>query len=216
MTRINTIISEISKVNKVKVIDIGCDHGFCGIQLLNINPKAFIYNIDKNVKPLISCINNYIKHNHNNRAEFFVADSLNVLDKEIVYDYCIISGLGANTIVDIISTSWFSNIKKLIIQANNNQEEIRTLVNDKKWNLYKEIFIKENDYYYNIMMIDTWTKSKISKKDRFLAKIETIQDNRQYKDFLTNRLSSLKQYANEKSRTTNKQIKMIEKRLRVI
>ena len=152
-----------SLVNKdAFTLDIGTDHAYLQIYLINNNNtnKVISSDISKNV--LSQSINNLKKYNLDDKVLLVQSDGFNNIKDNV--DIAVIAGMGAHTIINIIN-----NAKKLpdkiIIQSNNNVDKIRKYMQGINYKIIKEMVVYENNKYYIIIKYekgkDNLTKEEI-------------------------------------------------------
>lgn len=137
-----------------KVIDIGCDHALLDIYLVknNIVNNVLISDISKNA--LEQGIDNIKKYNLESNIESRCGNGLEVLNEKDNIDTVIISGMGTNTILDILNNKYLENINKLIIQSNKDYDLLRSEVIKLGFKILEEEVIVDNDkLYINIVFI---------------------------------------------------------------
>ena len=83
-----------------KVIDIGCDHGFLSIFLAKKYDNIKIIASDINENALGNAIENINKMNLQDKIDVRLGNGLDVISA-LEIDTIVISGMGANTIVEI-------------------------------------------------------------------------------------------------------------------
>ncbi len=143
--RILTITSFINEDDSV--IDVGSDHGYISINLKEQYPSMNILATDISSNALSYAINN-IK-NKNLDIKTMVTDGLKDIDLSL-YDTVIIAGMGTSTILNILSID-LDNIKRLIIQSNNELELLRSSVVKLGFCFNDNKIVKDNDKYYEVM-----------------------------------------------------------------
>lgn len=151
----NRLKSLVKYVNEEdKVIDIGCDHALLDIYLVknNIVNNVLISDISKNA--LEQGIDNINKYNLESNIESRCGNGLEVLNEKDNIDTVIISGMGTNTILDILNNKYLENINKLIIQSNKDYDLLRSEVIKLGFKILEEEVIVDNDkLYINIVFI---------------------------------------------------------------
>ena len=151
----NRLKSLVKYVNEEdKVIDIGCDHALLDIYLVknNIVNNVLISDISKNA--LEQGIDNIKKYNLESNIESRCGNGLEVLNERDNIDTVIISGMGTNTILDILNNKYLENINKLIIQSNKDYDLLRSEVIKLGFKILEEEVIVDNDkLYINIVFI---------------------------------------------------------------
>jgi len=131
----------------VRVIDVGCDHGYLDIYLtLNNNNKCIATDINENA--LNSAITNIKKYKLGKKIQTKLTDGLTGIKIES-NDNIVIAGMGTSTILDILSTNKLSDT--LIISSNNNIELLRREVVKLGYIIDTEMFIIDKDKPYIII-----------------------------------------------------------------
>lgn len=148
--RMLTIIDFVNK-NDI-VADIGADHGLLAVALLLQEKVKYIYITDYNKLPLEVAKNNLIKYGINQKFILICEWGLKFLKQQII-NTCIIAGMGANLIIDILADD-SNNIERYIIQANNNVNKVRNWVKNNNYFIEAETIVYENSVYYEIIVIN--------------------------------------------------------------
>jgi len=143
--RLNTIASFIK--NKSNVVDIGCDHAYLDIYLIkNKNCKCIACDINENA------LNNAKKNIKNydliDKIDNKLTDGINGINIKKT-DTIVISGMGTNTIIHILSNKKLSN--NIIISSNNDIEKLRLFMMSINYYIFNEKFILDNNKPYIII-----------------------------------------------------------------
>lgn len=148
-----------------KIIDIGCDHALLDIYLVKNKLVKSLIASDIHKKALETGIENVNKNNLQDKIDIRLGDGLSVLTKKDTVDTIIISGMGTTTILNILNNNYLKNIKKLIIQSNNDYYELRKNINDMGFIIKNENFIIDNNKYYINIVFVRGEKINYSKKE---------------------------------------------------
>lgn len=141
-------------VDTKKVIDVGCDHGYLDIYLtLYKDCKCIATDISKNA--IKSCIDNINSYNLKDKIEVMVTDGINGI-KINTDDTIVLSGMGAKTIIDILSNKNLPN--NIIISSNNHLEELRRFMIGIGYHINNEVYILEHDIHYVIIKFEKGIK----------------------------------------------------------
>lgn len=156
--RLLSLASFVSK--KDNIADIGCDHGLLSIYLLENNLCQNIIASDINANALSQAQKNIKLHNLNLKT--YLSDGLKDIPLKGL-NTLIISGMGTNTILNILEDgSKLKKISKLIIQSNNDLELLRTSLNNKNYYLQDDICLKDkNKWYITCLFIKSTKKNTI-------------------------------------------------------
>lgn len=160
-----------------RVIDVGCDHGYLDIYLTLNNENKCIAT-DINEKALNSAINNIKKFNLEDKIETKLTDGLKDI-KVNRKDNIVISGMGTNTIVKILSSSPLSNT--LIISSNNHIDLLRREVVKLGYYIDTEIFIIDRNKPYVIIKFKRGFR-KYNLNDFMFGPI--LKNNVQYRNYM--------------------------------
>ena len=147
-------LEEISKlVDKGCIIaDIGTDHGYIPVYLLekNIVPYAILSDINKG--PLENASEEVRKRKLTDKVSLRLGGGLSVL-KEGEVDEIIIAGMGGILISEIIEADYniCKSAKKLILQPMQAQEELRRYLINNKFEIIGEHITNEDFRIYQII-----------------------------------------------------------------
>lgn len=150
--RLKSLTKYINKTDKV--IDIGCDHALLDIYLVKNNIVDNIIVSDVSSNALKQGINNINKYNLTNKIDARCGNGLEVLNDSDIVNTVIISGMGSNTILKILSNKYIKNINKLVIQSNKDYELLRRNIVSLGFIIDKEEVVEDNGkLYINIIFI---------------------------------------------------------------
>ncbi len=144
------------------VIDIGCDHALLGIYLVKNKILNSLIVSDVNQNAINNGIKNIKKNKLEKKIDARLGYGLSVVD--VHTDTVIISGLGTNSIIKILSNPNLKQIKKLIIQANNDHYLLRRFMILKGFYISHESVVYEKGHYY-INIVFSRGKRKYSLKE---------------------------------------------------
>jgi len=145
-SRLKSLVKYVKKNDKV--IDIGCDHALLDVYLVNNNIIDNIIVSDVSLNALEQGKVNIKKYNVSDKMDARCGNGLEVLKETDNVDTVIISGMGTNTILEILNNDYLYNIKKLIIQSNNDYYELRRDINKLGFIIHQEEVIEDNDKIY--------------------------------------------------------------------
>lgn len=150
--RLQTIANFVPK-NSV-VADIGTDHGYIPIYLIenNISKKVIATDISKN--SLEKAIENVNIYNYENKIDTRHGNGLETI-KEYEVDTVIIAGMGGILIKDIVDKSWSKrdSITNFILQPNIATSELRKYLIEKNFEILDEKLVKDGKKYYEILYV---------------------------------------------------------------
>lgn len=171
-----TIASLINKNDTV--IDIGCDHAYLAIYLKenNLCKEVYASDISENV---LKIAEENIKKSKTD-IKVYLSDGFKNINNDKI-NTAIISGMGTNTILNIVDSAP-KNVIKYIISSNNEHERLRKAMLKKRLYIQKEIVIKEKGKYYPIIV---FTKDKTNETKLTLKYGKS--NNQEYFKYLENK-----------------------------
>ncbi len=179
-----------------RLIDVGCDHGYVAIEMAKRGCSKILAS-DIHEGALKSAEQNIKKNNLEKTIETVLSDGLSDIDVK-AYNTLVIAGMGASTILHILSDKKkLENITKIILQSNNDLAMIREYMQTHDFFLEEETIIQEKKHYYVIL--------KYRKGKQFLTETEIYfglykRENQEYYRFLE------KKYQEILKKTSNIQV----------
>lgn len=137
----------------MRVADIGTDHGYIPIHLIQNDKATYCIASDINKGPLESAKRNMAKYNISH-IETRQGSGLQTIRKEDNLDVIIIAGMGGYLIHDILENDLeiVKGMKKIILQPQNNIPELRKYLHQIGFKIEQEVFLEEDGKYYTIIV----------------------------------------------------------------
>ena len=204
MNRIEAIYSFIDL--KDRVVDVGCDQAKLGILLAKRNQKS----IASDISPKVSerAARDIRKLGLDNLIDLRVSNGLqNIKEKEA--DTLVLSGMGTHTILEILNNTKL-RFNKIITISNNYHDILRDKMNELNYKVDKELILKENNKYYNLILFTKGIK-KYSQKELLLGLNQV--DSELYKEYLNhllNKYKTIKKSSKDKNIKIDEMITLIE------
>lgn len=134
-----------------RVADVGCDHGYLGIHLLQNAIASSVIASDVRPKPLESAIANAQKYGVKDRMEFYISDG--VIDIPRDFDVLVCAGMGADTIISILeSAPWIKNeTYRLVLQCQTRTPLLRHYLSETGWWIKEETVLRDGHFLYTVM-----------------------------------------------------------------
>lgn len=181
MIKLSKRLCEIASLidSNDNVLDIGCDHALLDIYLSKKYSKVY-YASDLRESALDMARTNIKKYNANN-VILKCGNGLDVIDKNIVVDTIVISGMGYLTIKHILrNIKKMKDINKLVIQSNSNSEIVRKFMLKNGFYIEKEVIVLDKNIYYIISSFKRG-KRKYNSMQREIG-LFSIKDSEKYID----------------------------------
>lgn len=169
--------------------DVGCDHGFLPVYLLQNGIIKSAVASDINPGPLSSCEQLVIKEGLQNSVNLVLSDGLRGVDCSSYTDvtFC---GMGGELISLILNASkeHFSPDKHYIFNPMTHPEILRKYLCDNGFEIVGDFIVREQNHYYNVF--DAYYTGKTKAFDESYYFLGNITDFT-YKEYFTHLLNHL-------------------------
>ena len=146
--RLKSIASLIETCNTIA--DIGTDHGYLPIYLIQTGICQKAIASDVAIGPLSKAIENIDKYELNDVISTTLCSGLNKIPSNV--DTVIMAGMGANLIIDIINEAPFK-YETYILQANLNVDQLRKYLSENNFIIVDELVAFANKKFYEILKV---------------------------------------------------------------
>ncbi len=145
-------LKEISKfVDKgSNILDLGCDHAYLSIYLVEKGIAAKALASDNKDEPLEFAKANILKSSLSDKITTIKSNGLDNI-KADMYDTLIIAGLGGELIASILSSPNLNKDATLILEGNNSEKDIRVFLDNNNYLITEEELIEDKGHYYQII-----------------------------------------------------------------
>ena len=160
-----------------RVADVGCDHGYLGIHLLQSGIASSVIESDVAEGPLQSAMRNAAKFGTKDKMSFYLSDGLRNVPRD--FDCLVCAGMGADTIMSIIhhSAEWLKDPRyRLILQCQSKRPELRQWLYDEGFRINRETLAKDGKFVYSIMEVVYDPGHGISPAETYITP-QLLQDN---------------------------------------
>ena len=136
-----------------RVADIGCDHGYLGIYLINSGIASSVIASDVNEGPLQSAVMNARKYGVQGRISFYLSDGVRNIPRD--FDCMVCAGMGADTMISILEAApWLKDPKyHLILQCQSKRPELRKYLASAGFSISRETLAKDGKFIYPVMEV---------------------------------------------------------------
>ncbi len=200
--KISNRLKEISKFinNKKCTVDVGCDHALLPIYLVNEGKSLKAIAVDNKIEPLNSAKENIKKYNLESKIITILSDGLTKVDP-MVYDTVVISGLGGETITEILNNGPLNSDAELILEANKNNKELREFLSLNSYEIVDEEMIKDKGHFYTIIKAIKSDRLIPLTQDEILFGPIILKNNTDiFKEYLTYNISILEREMNDNNK----------------
>ncbi len=136
-----------------RVADIGCDHGYLSIHLLQNGIASFCIASDVAEGPLQSAMRNARKFGVQENIAFYLSDGVRNIPRD--FDTLVCAGMGGDTMIHILEAApWLRDSKyRLILQCQSKRPELRRWLYEKGFRIKRETLAKDGKFVYSIMEV---------------------------------------------------------------
>lgn len=136
-----------------RVADIGCDHGYLGLRLLQSGTAQSIIAADVNEGPLLSAVRNAEKFGLRDKMRFYLSDGFRNVPRD--FDCAVCAGMGADTMISILEAApWLrSESYRLILQCQSKRPELRRYLSDHGFRICRETLARDGKFIYPVMEV---------------------------------------------------------------
>lgn len=181
-------VAELVKPDS-RVADIGCDHGYIPVYLIENAIAKNAIACDINEKPLSACKTLVKQYGYEDRIQCLVSDGLDKVSGDSVDDI-IIAGMGGELIADILSRCDYACTKHLILNPMTHPEIARKWLYDNGFEILNDVIVQDAKHYYCVFeAVFTGTPEKKTRTDCFLGNIRDFSK-KEYFEHLLNYLSN--------------------------
>jgi len=135
-----------------KLADIGTDHALLPIEAVK---KGNVYSaiaIDNKIGPFGIAYTNVQNSGLKDKIRVVLSDGLEQLD--VYVDVVVISGMGGGLIAEILQNHSLRNVKRVILQPNNDTYKIREILEKIEFHIVDELIINEKNRLYDLIVIE--------------------------------------------------------------
>jgi len=136
-----------------RIADVGCDHGYLGIHLVQSGKAMSVIASDVRPLPLQTAITNAEKFGVKDRMEFYLSDGVAALPRDFTVLVC--AGMGADTIISILEAApWLkSKAYRLILQCQTRTPMLRHFLSETGWRITEERVLRDGRFLYTVMEV---------------------------------------------------------------
>lgn len=183
-----------SKVRKgIGVADVGTDHAYIPLLLLEHGYMGNIVATDIHEGPLNKARQNLCEHDAESRVRLYLCDGLELCPQELVDDI-IIAGMGGDVISSILDrTPWcLREDVQLILQPVTKPEILRYWLINNGFAITDEAILKENNTIYQIITAKPGKSRTYSDSELFTGRFDMISNDPLFKEHIDSHIKRFK------------------------
>lgn len=134
-----------------RVADIGTDHGYLGIWLLQQGIASSVIASDVVPGPLSAARRNAERFGCAEQMEFYLCDGATGIPRD--FDTLVCAGMGADTMISILEAApWLRCDRyRLILQCQSKTPMLRRYLSDNGWRIFEETVVRDGRFLYTVM-----------------------------------------------------------------
>ena len=133
------------------VADVGCDHGYLSIHLLETGLARQVYASDIRPGPLDSAVKNANKYGVSQHISFYLSDGVQALPRD--FDTLVCAGMGADVMISILDKApWLRDERyRLILQCQSKTPMLRRYLSQTGWTIRREQVLRDGRFLYTVL-----------------------------------------------------------------
>ena len=178
--------------NGVKIVDIGCDHGFLSIYLAQSKKVKKVIAADINENALGNAQENIKKYKLEDVIETRLGDGLDVIDDKDEIDSLVIAGMGEHTIIGMFKNNLekLKKIKIMVIQSNTRIEFLRREVLKLGYMISDEEIVQDGKKIYTVIKFQQG-KKKYNNREYYFGPVLLKKNSELFKEYNKQELAKL-------------------------
>ena len=134
-----------------RAADVGCDHGYLAIHLLQSGAVESVIASDINEMPLQSALHNAVRYGVREKMSFYLSDGVRNIPRD--FDCLICAGMGGDTMVSILEAApWLrSDQYTLILQCQSKTPLLRRYLSGNGWAIDRETILRDGKFLYTVI-----------------------------------------------------------------
>ena len=196
------------------VADVGTDHGYIPIYLIETkkSPKAFAMDVNKG--PLLRAKEHIAEHGLETRIETRLSDGVRALKKDEC-DCVVVAGMGGALTIKIMEEGKdiFCNLKEFVLQPQSELQKVRAYLYQNEYSIVEENMVLDDGKFYPMFRVINGQSEEYHAIELCYGKLLLEQKNTVLKNFLEKEkavkeliLSNLEQSFGEHIETRRKEI----------
>ena len=134
-----------------RAADVGCDHGYLAIHLLQSGAVESVIASDIHEGPLQSALHNAVRYGVREKMSFYLSDGVRKIPRD--FDCLICAGMGGDTMVSILEAApWLRSERyTLVLQCQSKTPLLRRYLSDTGWAIDRETILRDGKFLYTVI-----------------------------------------------------------------
>ncbi|MFS1663511.1 tRNA (adenine(22)-N(1))-methyltransferase [Streptococcus sp. zg-JUN1979] len=142
--------------SQARLLDVGSDHAYLPIALVEQGQIDYAIAGEVVLGPYLQAKGNVEAHDVADKISVRLADGLAAFELSDAVTCITICGMGGRLITEILAAGLpkLKGVERLILQANNREDDLRVWLSQQDFQIVDEMIIKEHGKYYEIMVVE--------------------------------------------------------------
>lgn len=152
-----------------RVADVGTDHGYLAIHLLQTGIARWVYASDLRQGPLDRARENCAAYHVEEHVRFFLTEGVRDLPRD--FDTLVCAGMGGDTIISILQQApWLkTNAVSLVLQPQSGGNDLRRFLSQNGWQIQRETLCKDGRFLYTVLQARWGNPEPLSPGEEYLS-----------------------------------------------
>jgi len=151
------------------LLDVGSDHAYLPIELLKEGRINRAIAGEVVAGPYQSAVKNVKEHDLEEKIQVRLANGLAAFEESDKVSVITIAGMGGRLISTILEEGLdkLANVERLILQPNNREDELRSWLQEHRFQIVAESILEEAGKYYEILVVEAGEMELSARDTRF-------------------------------------------------
>ena len=151
------------------LLDVGSDHAYLPIELLKEGRINRAIAGEVVAGPYQSAVKNVKEHDLEEKIQVRLANGLAAFEESDKVSVITIAGMGGRLISTILEEGLdkLANVERLILQPNNREDELRSWLQEHRFQIVAESILEEAGKFYEILVVETGEMELSARDTRF-------------------------------------------------
>ena len=174
------------------VADVGTDHGYLGIWLLQKGLCRRVIASDLRAKPLDSARKNAALYGVDDRMTFLQSDGL----REFIpgsFQTLVLAGMGGDLISRILEeASWLEGgAYRLILQPQSAANDLRRFLGERLWSIDREVLVRDGHFLYSVLAVRPEKGRPLTPGEQYVSPALRREQDPLFPDYLARMIRAL-------------------------
>ena len=136
-----------------RVADVGTDHGYLGLWLLQQGIARSVIASDIVPGPLSAAERNVEKYGFTDKMKCYLSDGVQSIPRD--FDVLVCAGMGGDTIISILGAAhWLKSSQyRLVLQCQSKSPLLRRYITERGWRIAEETVVRDGRFLYTVMEV---------------------------------------------------------------